>query len=148
MTQPDWGSLGDVATLDRLEGAAREAGTDPADSYAELERRQEQGGGSWPFDAVIAENAAIFTGIGFKAVAAKRGQHWAISDDDAKRVGVSLAQVIHRYMPDFDEVGPVGNLCIVGAGLVGPRLMLDSFQKAQAKAAKAENSEGGDIEQD
>ncbi|MEX1057044.1 MAG: hypothetical protein WED11_04905 [Natronospirillum sp.] len=131
MTEKNWGDLGDTAAIERImaDTGQRDEGPEPGDAYDEMNRRQEQGGGSWPFDPVIAENAMIWCGIGFSAAAKKRGSHWAVSQEDARRLGVSLAQVVHRYMPDFENVGPVGNLAIVGVGLVGPRMMLDAMNR-------------------
>lgn len=141
--QRDWSQLGDVEALDRLAGFDGRGGPEAAnDSYAEFDARQQQGGGSWPFDAVIAENAMIFIGVGFSVAAKKRGPHWAVEQDDARRLGVAIAQVVHRYMPDFDNVGPVGNLCIVGATMIGPRLMLDAMQGGQRKQQDKKGGEG------
>ena len=131
MSEKKWSDLGDTAAIERLmaETGQSQDGPEPGESYDELNSRQDNGGGSWPFDPVIAENAMIFCGIGFSATAKKKGEHWSISQDDARRLGVSIAQVVHRYMPDFENVGPVGNLAIVGVSLVGPRLMLDAMNK-------------------
>lgn len=144
MTQPDWATLGDTAAIDRImaDSGQGQAGPEPGDAYDELNARQSQGGGSWPFDPVIAENAQILCGIGFSIQAQKRGSHWALPDDDARRLGVALAQVVHKYMPDFDNVGPVGNLAIVGASVLGPRIMLD----AMTRKPKRQTIEGGQSE--
>ncbi|GGX52278.1 hypothetical protein [Saccharospirillum salsuginis] len=142
---------GDPEAVARLLGeSANDDGPDPSDAYDELNRREQQGGGSWPFDPVIAENIKVWYGVGFGVVAKKRGDHWQITPDDGHRLGVATAQVIHRFIPDFDNVGPVGNLAIVAAGLIGPRIMLDAVQGRPKRQDKQQstNDEGGEGEPD
>ena len=135
MVAVDYWALGDAAELDRIEaelGHAREAVTETANAVAELE---ENGGIAFAYDPVIEQNLRVFSDIGFKMAAKKYGDHWALPPDDCERLSVATAQVIHHYIPDFENLGPVGNLAMVAASLIGPRVLLGKMKQWQEEGA-------------
>ncbi|TXR52059.1 hypothetical protein [Reinekea thalattae] len=134
--------FGNVQVLDAMQADAANDSDAAADAYDELNQREKNGGGPLPFDPVIAELSTKFSGIGFGIAANKRGPHWALNDDDSRQLGVAIAQVIYKYMPDMENLGPVGNLTVVSAMIVGPRFMLDAMQaKEQKKEQEEKQSE-------
>lgn len=140
MTGSDnWQELGDIKELDAIEA---ELGNVADEVAATVEAQQEldaNGGIAFPYDPVIAQNIEIFTGIGFNALAKKHGEHWVLSQDDSQRLALALAQVIHHYMPDFDNLGVVGNLALVAGSITLPRIMLTVMTQKQAEQAEQTN---------
>ena len=133
--------FGDEQALNLMQAEAANDDNAAADAYDELNQREKNGGGPLPFDPVVAELAGKFSEVGFGVVANKRGSHWSLSDDDSRQLGVAIAQVVYKYMPDMENLGPVGNLAVVSAVVVGPRFMLDAMQAKEQKAKEAANDE-------
>ncbi|MDP2505637.1 hypothetical protein [Oceanobacter sp. 3_MG-2023] len=140
MVAVEYWSIGDTAELDRIEselGATSEAVAATASAVAELEAN---GGIVFPYDPVIAENIKVFSDIGFKAAARRHGDHWVLPPEDNERLSVAMAQVVHHYMPDFDQLGPVGNLGMIAVSILGPRMVLTKMQNMNSQVAA--NDEG------
>ncbi len=137
-TAEQYWSLGDQAELDRIEAELGKAAGEvsaTAEAVAEIE---ENGGILFPYDPVIEQNVRVFSDIGFKVAASKWGSHWQLPPEDCERLSVACAQVVHHYMPSGENLGVVGNLGLVAATIVGPRLML----------TKMGNMSGGDAAND
>ena len=139
--------LGDVAELNRIESELGTVSADvaaTADAVAEIEQN---GGIIFPYDPVIEQNLRVFSDIGFKVAAQKWGEHWSLPAEDCERLSVATAQVIHHYMPTGENLGVVGNLGLVAASIIGPRVVLTKMQNMKASQQQAANDEGGFNEQ-
>ncbi|MFQ3261265.1 hypothetical protein [Reinekea sp.] len=131
--------------IDQLESMQAEAANDEQASNADNGPPPSE----WPYDPVIAENAAMITAIGFNMASKKFGDHWNLRRDDRERLGVALAQCADHYIKWFERLGPAGNLALVTAMMVGPRMiktgMMNASNKAKEKnsvvATKAANDE-------
>ena len=144
----DPGQLGNIETLDRL-GANLTTAIGPergegSEDFDELRDNEKAGGSTrFPFDPVIAQNAKMILGMGAHRLSQNRGPHWQLSEEDADKLGVGIAQVIKHYVPDFDNVGVVGNLALISAGIVVPRLMIDVMSKKQQPSDKPKGTTHG-----
>ncbi len=87
--------------------------------------------------------------ITFGLIASRRGQHWALSDGEAKEAAEAYGTVIDKYFPDVNT-GPELTAVIVTLAIVGPRLGQDRVVAARkAKAEReAENKEQGGVDGD
>lgn len=129
----NWQELGDLKELDAI-GA--ELGNVAEDIAATVEAQQEldaNGGVAFPYDPVIAQNIKIFSSIGFGVASKKYGDHWLLQPEENERLSVALAQVVNYYMPDFDNLGVVGNLALVAGSITLPRVMLTVMSQKQAE---------------
>ncbi len=70
-------------------------------------------------------------------VATRRGDHWKLSDDEAKALGGALDAVVQKYIPDM-ESSPEFALVAVSLAVIGPRVMADMQMQ------NAANDEGKD----
>lgn len=139
--------LGDVAELDKI---ASELETQPQAIAETVEAQAEldaNGGVAFPYDPVIAQNVQIFTDIAFKGFAKKYGAHWALPPDDCQRLSVAISQVVHHYMPDMDNMGVLGNLGVVAAGIMLPRVVLTKMQSQQTKKEQPKEEALENVEQ-
>lgn len=142
MVAVDYWELGDIAELNRIESEMGTASADvsaTADAVAEIEQN---GGIIFPYDPVIEQNIRVFAEIGFAVAANKHGEHWRLPAEDSERLSVATAQVIHHYMPSGENLGVVGNLGLVAASIIGPRIVLTKMQNMQPQAQPAANDEG------
>lgn len=98
----------------------------------------------WPYDQVIAENATMMAGMGFHVMANKYGPHWNLREVDGQRLGVALAQCADHYMKWFERMGPGGNLALIAATLIGPRMVKGAIVKAQKKTAEVNREAAND----
>jgi hypothetical protein len=88
------------------------------------------------------ELIAVCIGMSFNFIAARKGEHWKLSPDEAGELASATNDVIEEYMPDF-ETSPVVVLAAVGAGIMAPRLMTDMQIKAMAEKNQTDIG-GGD----
>ena len=141
MVNHDYWQLGDVHQLDRIESELGTASADisaTADAVAEIEQN---GGIIFPYDPVIEQNIRVFADIGFNVAAQKHGDHWRLPPDDCERLSVATAQLVHYYMPTGENLGVVGNLGLVAASIIGPRIVLTKMQNMKAQEQPAANDE-------
>ena len=125
-------AFGDASMLDQMEA---EAAND--DSVSD----QGPPPSEWPYDPVIAENAAFMAGMGFNILSKKYGDHWNIRREDGERLGVAIAQCADHYMNWLTRLGPGGNLLLLTAMLTGPRITKTALIRAQQKAQKKKDAE-------
>jgi hypothetical protein len=140
MVAVEYWELGDSADLDRIELELGSMSSDVAATADALAEIDGNGGIVFPYDPVIEQNVRVFTDIGFKVAAQKYGEHWALPADDCERLSVATAQVIHHYMPTGENLGVAGNLGLVVASIVAPRMILTTMKKKAVEAAA--NDEG------
>ena len=80
--------------------------------------------------------------ISFGLIAAKRGAHWALSDEEATEAGRAYGEVMDKHFPEV-TVGPEITAIMVTLAIVGPRAMQDKTIAA-AKPQTKDQEEGGD----
>lgn len=71
-----------------------------------------------------AELCAVMLSVGFGFLAARRGDHWALSPDESEQLGAATGAVLDKYVPDL-EAGPEWALIGVSMMVVLPRIMMD-----------------------
>lgn len=77
------------------------------------------------------ETAALLSELifaGFNMLAARKGEHWILSEKDAQTLGTKTARVLDKYLPSF-ESGPEAALIASVVLIVGPRLAIDIRNK-------------------
>lgn len=74
----------------------------------------------------------------FGAVAMRKGDHWALTEEEASMLGDSTGAVLDKYFPDM-SLGPEVALLGAAAMIVMPRIEID--QKA---AQEKQGGEDGD----
>lgn len=57
----------------------------------------------------------------FEMISVKGGEHWKLSDIEAKSIGVPLTQVFVKYVPNFDYTAEMF-LALAVSGIVIPRV--------------------------
>jgi hypothetical protein len=79
--------------------------------------------------------------LGFGLVAARKGQHWALSEGEATDTGQAVGAVLDKYFPDMSGAGPelMAVLCL--GTITIPRLMLDSKIEEQRQAQEAKQKQ-------
>lgn len=97
--------------------------------------------------AVVPDQAAIDSGqmcatclsVGFGLVASRRGNHWALSDEEAEQFGGALGAVLDKYCPDI-EGGPEYALIVAAGMVIAPRFLID--KRLEAANDEAANDPG------
>lgn len=83
----------------------------------------------------------------FAVLAARRGDHWMLSEGEAMSLGGAVAAVLDKYVPDM-ESGPEFALVMVSLTVIGPRAMTDikvrDESPAEPSKSQQEKSSGGD----
>lgn len=93
-----------------------------------------------PFDRQIAGIAAMGI-IGLAAyVASRRGEHWAVGEEEAEGFGIAAAKVIAFYFPD-QKYTPLVELGIVTGVMVFGRVAVDVMTKKEKPKTESENVE-------
>lgn len=87
------------------------------------------------------EMCATCLSVGFGLVASRRGDHWALSDQESEQLGGALGAVLDKYCPDI-EGGPEYALIVAAGMVVVPRLLID--KKVKAANDEAANDPGVD----
>lgn len=91
-------------------------------------------------DALGAEELANLAELGFGALAGLRGGHWAISKEEAQKLGTAGDRCIRHYFGDAN-MGPGGTMIAVAAMVTLPRLVAD-IAITKAKKQQAANDDG------
>lgn len=128
-----------AAELDALEGAAAEAESEAGGGEyipgAETEPEAEG-----PTSAEILAPAIKMT---FQMVAARRGQHWGMADEEAETLAQAWGDVLDKYAPGA-ALGPELTAIAVTAAVVWPRWSADQAEQRQREAeAEGEGANDG-----
>lgn len=75
----------------------------------------------------------------FGIMAGRRGKHWELQDAEAEQLGIALAAVLDKYMPEF-KGGPEATLILVALLIVGPRAMQDMQNREKLAEEKKEKA--------
>lgn len=89
-------------------------------------------------DTVSAEQIANLYQTGFSLVALRAGNHWKLSDGEAKEIGAATDAVLTKYLGET-KIGPELGLLFAGVAVIGPRvaitIAMQNQQQAQQPAA-------------
>lgn len=123
-------------------GQGEELKTENLDALAgEYQAANDEGPETGPEpDALGADELANLARLGFGAMAGARGAHWAISDDEAQKLGHAGDRCIKHYLGDAN-MGPGGTMIAVAALITLPRLVTD-IAISKARAQQAANDDG------
>jgi len=92
-----------------------------------------------------AAACALLTQTLFGLVAMSRGQHWAVSPDEAETIGVPLDQVLEKYFPNFaGSIGAELSLALACMAIAAPRLQMDAALHIAAEKESQEKSDASD----
>lgn len=95
---------------------------DPDAEKPEVKKKPKQELAEPDIDA--AEFVGDLIGVGFSLVAARKGEHWNITEKESLLIGTKAARVLDKYMPSF-ESGPEAALLFSLLVIVGPRVAID-----------------------
>ena len=85
-----------------------------------------------------AEIIAPILQITFGVVAARRGAHWALTNEEAVELGRAYGAVLDKYFPDAaDKFGVELTAVMVTLAAFGPRIIEDKRKAAEEEAARA-----------
>jgi hypothetical protein len=119
------------ASFDSLnELAAEEAANDYQPGEGGDEKPAKPAGG------VGAKELQALYQMGFALAAARLGDHWVLSDAEAKEIGEATDAVLEKYGAKMN-IGPEFTLVLTGAMITGPRILQTMYAE---KPKKLENS--------
>ena len=82
-------------------------------------------------DAMSTRDLCVMLiGLAFGAMAARRGEHWNLSQDEADKLGGATGAVLDKYLPNM-STGPEAALVLAAVVIVTPRMMQDRAMVAQ-----------------
>jgi|GEM_PF-1800877 len=92
-----------------------------------------------------AQMIAGFYSIAFGVLASRKGEHWALNEEEASALGTSTSAVLDKYAPNA-AIGVEAAMLGCVAMIVMPRVMQDAEAKKQAEeqAKKDEEKKDGD----
>ena len=124
-----------------LEALGNAAAVDEAETVSgEWQPGEDMGAEPEPPGPSTADVLGPMLQITFGLLAAKRGAHWALSDEEATEAGRAYGDVLDKYFPDV-AVGCEVTAVMVTLAIVGPRAMEDKRQSAMRDAAERASAE-------
>ncbi|MBB10563.1 MAG: hypothetical protein CL550_06420 [Alcanivorax sp.] len=94
-------------------------------------------------DTVSAEQIAQLYQTGFALVSLRAGDHWKLSDGEAKEIGTATDAVLTKYLGET-KMGPELALLFTGVAVIGPRVALTVAMQNQQQGPQkpAANDDG------
>lgn len=86
--------------------------------------------------------------IGFALVAARRGDHWKLSAQEAAGTGEAVGAVLDKYFPDMPAHGAEIVAVIAVGSVLAPRLAVDSQISKEKPKQAPKNPEQKDAKED
>lgn len=118
------------AELDALAAAAEK---ESAGEWEPGEEPEPETAGPDPQTVQVVQS---ITAVAFQIVAARRGDHWRLSNEELQGLSEPAAECLEKYAPNM-AVGPEAALVIAAGMIVAPRLMTDrAIAEQQAKQAR------------
>lgn len=93
------------------------------------------GSGVEPVGIDSAQMCATCFAVVFGILAGRRGNHWALTNEESEQLGSATGAVLDKYCPDI-EGGPEYALVVAAGMVVLPRVMMD-------KKLAADSEDGG-----
>lgn len=72
----------------------------------------------------VGEMMAGVLVLGFGLMASRRGEHWNLTEPEARELGSAIGAVCDHYFPGM-QMGPLPALAVVAGVVIGPRVMQD-----------------------
>jgi len=89
-----------------------------------------------------AEALACLLMVGSNMLAARRGAHWELSEEESLALAKPLETVMEKYMGTV-SVGPEAALVVASLMVIGPRLATDSALAKKADQEQREAAKNG-----
>lgn len=87
--------------------------------------------------------------VGFGLVAARKGEHWNLSEAEAKQTGAAVGAVLDKYFPDLTQHGPEITAVMACSMVFVPRIMADKQIEKQIQDVEKKNAQRDfDLSQD